>query len=115
SPQEVPVKHVVVNKVVDESVKEGYIERLSKGQAAGACNLPHTPLLLPLHHLDPDFLRACVGASRWRFSRLSWPPQVAKGAAGVSLTLVPYFDVEVRNVYGLRFMAQTLFAPRDKA
>ncbi|CBJ33788.1 catalase/peroxidase [Ectocarpus siliculosus] len=41
--------------------------------------------------------------------------EVAKGAAGVSLTLVPYFDVEVRNVYGLRFMAQTLFAPRDKA
>ncbi|CAN0206159.1 unnamed protein product [Ectocarpus sp. 6 AP-2014] len=79
--QEVPVKHVVVNKVVDESVKEGYIQRLSKGQAAGVEQLE----------------------------------QVAKGAAGVSLTLVPYFDVEVRNVYGLRFMAQTLFAPRDKA
>lgn len=39
--------------------------------------------------------------------------QVAKGAPGLSLTQVPYFDVEVRNVYGLRFMAQTLFARRD--
>ena len=39
--------------------------------------------------------------------------QVAKGAPGVSLTKVPYFDVEVRNVYGLRFMAQTLFAPKE--
>ncbi|CAN0186415.1 unnamed protein product, partial [Hapterophycus canaliculatus] len=32
---------------------------------------------------------------------------------GVSLTKVPYFDVEVRNVYGLRFMAQTLFAREE--
>lgn len=29
------MKHVVVNKVVDESVQEGYVQRLSKGQAAG--------------------------------------------------------------------------------
>ncbi|CAM9691052.1 unnamed protein product [Scytosiphon promiscuus] len=77
--QEVPVKHVVVNKVVEESVQEGYVQRLSKGQAAGVDQLE----------------------------------QVAKGAAGVSLTKVPYFDVEVRNVYGLRFMAQTLFARKD--
>ena len=33
--QEVPVKHVVVNKVVEESAREGYVERLSKGQAVG--------------------------------------------------------------------------------
>lgn len=33
--QEVPVKHVVVNKVVEESVQEGYVQRLAKGQAAG--------------------------------------------------------------------------------
>lgn len=48
---------------------------------------------------QPVFPRRCV--------------QVVKGAPGVSLTQVPYFDVEVRNVYGLRFMAQTLFAPKD--
>eukprot|EP00752_Nemacystus_decipiens_P006686 g6013.t1 len=77
--QEVPVKHVVVNKVVEESVQEGYVQRLSKGQAAGVEQLE----------------------------------EVARGAPGVSLTKVPYFDVEVRNVYGLRFMAQTLFAPKD--
>ena len=29
------MKHVVVNKVVDETVQEGYVHRLSKGQAAG--------------------------------------------------------------------------------
>lgn len=29
------MKHVVVNKVVEESVQEGYVQRLSKGQAAG--------------------------------------------------------------------------------
>eukprot|EP00904_Undaria_pinnatifida_P003458 jgi/Undpi1/13112/HiC_scaffold_8.g02774.m1 len=75
---EVPVKHVVVNKVVEESVQDGYLARLSKGQAVGVEQLE----------------------------------QVTKGASGVSLTKVPYFDVEVRNVYGLRFMAQTLFAPK---
>ncbi|CAN0256826.1 unnamed protein product, partial [Hapterophycus canaliculatus] len=37
--QEVPVKHVVVNKVVEESVQEGYVQRLSKGQAAGVDQL----------------------------------------------------------------------------
>lgn len=37
--QEVPVKHVVVNKVVEESVQEGYVQRLSKGQAAGVEHL----------------------------------------------------------------------------
>ena len=29
------MKHIVVNKVVEESVQEGYLERLSKGQAVG--------------------------------------------------------------------------------
>lgn len=38
------MKHVVVNKVVDESVKEGYIERLSKGQAAGVEQLEQVRL-----------------------------------------------------------------------
>lgn len=38
------MKHVVVNKVVDKSVKEGYIERLSKGQAAGVQQLEQVRL-----------------------------------------------------------------------
>lgn len=33
------MKHVVVNKVVEESVQEGYVERLSKGQAVGVDQL----------------------------------------------------------------------------
>lgn len=37
--QEVPVKHVVVNKVVEEEVQEGYVQRLSTGQAAGVAQL----------------------------------------------------------------------------
>ncbi|CBJ33964.1 expressed unknown protein [Ectocarpus siliculosus] len=107
--QEVPVKHVVVNKVVDESVKEGYIQRLSKGQRRGWSSWSS---------LDPDFLRAWCwdvrpGHTGGAFLA-SLVPQVAKGAAGVSLTLGPYFHVKVPNVYGLRFMGQNLFAPRDK-
>lgn len=77
--QEVPVKHIVVNKVVEEEVQSGYVQRLSKGQASGVAELE----------------------------------EVTKKAAGVSLTKVPYFDVEVRNVYGLRFMAQTLFSAEN--
>lgn len=42
--QEVPVKHVVVNKVVEESVQEGYVQRLSKGQAAGVEQLEQVTL-----------------------------------------------------------------------
>lgn len=37
--QEVPVKHVIVNKVIEEEVQEGYVQRLSKGQAVGVVEL----------------------------------------------------------------------------
>lgn len=34
-----PVRHIIVNKVVDEKVQEGYVQRLAKGQAAGIAEL----------------------------------------------------------------------------
>lgn len=33
------MKHVVVNKVVEDDVQEGYLQRLSKGQATGVAEL----------------------------------------------------------------------------
>lgn len=46
SVQEVPVKHVVVNKVVEESVQEGYLQRLSKGQSSGIQQLEEVRTIL---------------------------------------------------------------------
>ncbi|CAM9273148.1 unnamed protein product, partial [Discosporangium mesarthrocarpum] len=104
--QEVPVKHLIVNKVVTEDVQDGYIDRLSRGQAAGVAELQGVRRSSLRKNY---FVRKILP----RFDVFFNPVflQVA-GGAGVYLTTVPYFDVEVRNVYGLRFMAQTLFSKR---
>jgi hypothetical protein len=40
--------------------------------------------------------------------------EVLTADAGVSLTRVPFFDVEVRGVYGLRAMSTALFTKQPQ-
>lgn len=42
------MKHVVVNKVVEESVQDGYVQRLSKGQATGIDQLRQVLIIASL-------------------------------------------------------------------
>lgn len=48
------MKHIVVNKVVEEEVQSGYVQRLSKGQASGVAELE-------------EVRRFCQGSSRFNF------------------------------------------------
>lgn len=74
-----------------------------------------TPYTIPFPLLRSGQLSSYMVLHREKPSVVVVVLQVARGTSGVSLTKVPYFDVEVRNVYGLRFMAQTLFAPPKDA
>lgn len=89
--QRVCVRHLVVNQIVESSNAPSYLERLRKGQDAIARRLLGRA-------------SAAVAADE-----RAAPGAAGSDWAGVTVSPVAYYDLELRGVYPLRFLGERAF------